>query len=248
LWQDSVTCSVRPAPRNSVHLIELHRNAVPCPKGDSAYTLLPVPDRRTGTHIPLRTHGKGPFPRYTIRNPQTVTTAAFITICCLLLAHEAMHTVVRGIFLGGWRWAVFMALADKWLRSGPGLRPKSVGRALSSIIGVYFAGAGALTAIAPEAGRRRIRSISEMDSDLPDGSCRGTSSYFWRNTALMRTITPSIEAGPIFRTASNLNGTNPSNHGIAAGLGAEGHFWKIRLAPQFRYLRWARDRSRPNGH
>jgi len=59
------------------------------------------------------------------------------------------------------------------------------------------------------------------------------------------TITPFIDAGPVFRTAGNLNGTNPSNHGIAAGLGAEGRVWKIRLTPQFRYLRWARDPSHP---
>src|SRR5262249_52775206 len=59
----------------------------------------------------------------------------------------------------------------------------------------------------------------------------------------IRTVTPFIEAGPVFRTAGNLNGTDPSNYGVAAGLGVGGHIWRIGVAPQFRYLRWARDPS-----
>lgn len=56
-------------------------------------------------------------------------------------------------------------------------------------------------------------------------------------------ITPFVEAGPAFRTSGNLNGASPSNHGFVAGVGAEAHVWKFRVAPQFRYLRWARDQA-----
>ena len=52
-----------------------------------------------------------------------------------------------------------------------------------------------------------------------------------------------IEAGPSFRTAYNLNGALPSSHGFAAGAGAEVRAWKLRIAPQVRYVRWARDSS-----
>jgi hypothetical protein len=56
----------------------------------------------------------------------------------------------------------------------------------------------------------------------------------------IRVLKPLIDAGPVFRSAGNLNGTLPSNHGFAAGLGVEAHVWRLRIAPQFRYLRWAR--------
>jgi hypothetical protein len=56
-------------------------------------------------------------------------------------------------------------------------------------------------------------------------------------------VKPFIDAGPVFRTAGNLNYTSPSNHGFAAGLGVEAHLWKLKIAPQFRYLRWARDQN-----
>jgi hypothetical protein len=56
-------------------------------------------------------------------------------------------------------------------------------------------------------------------------------------------VKPFIDAGPAFRSAGNLNSTSPSNHGIAAGVGVEAHLWKLKIAPQFRYLRWARDQN-----
>jgi len=48
-------------------------------------------------------------------------------------------------------------------------------------------------------------------------------------------VKPFIAAGPAFR----------SNHGFTAGLGVEAHLWKLKIAPQFRYLRWARDQNVP---
>jgi hypothetical protein len=56
-------------------------------------------------------------------------------------------------------------------------------------------------------------------------------------------VKPLIEAGPSFRTAYNLNGALPSSHGFAVGAGIEAHPWKVRIAPQVRYVRWARDGS-----
>ena len=56
-------------------------------------------------------------------------------------------------------------------------------------------------------------------------------------------VKPFIAAGPACRVLGNLSHTNPSNHGIAAGLGFEAHLWKLNIAPQFRYLRWARDQN-----
>ena len=58
-------------------------------------------------------------------------------------------------------------------------------------------------------------------------------------------VKPFIDAGPVFRYSYSLSHTNPSDHGFAAGLGVEAHFWKLRIAPQFRYLRWARDQNVP---
>jgi hypothetical protein len=58
-------------------------------------------------------------------------------------------------------------------------------------------------------------------------------------------VKPFIDAGPAFRDLGNLSGTNPSDHGFAAGLGVEVHLWKLNIAPQFRYLRWAHDQNVP---
>jgi len=58
-------------------------------------------------------------------------------------------------------------------------------------------------------------------------------------------VKPFIDAGPAFRYSYALSYTNPSNHGVAAGLGVEVHLWKLKIAPQFRYLRWARDQNVP---
>jgi hypothetical protein len=56
-----------------------------------------------------------------------------------------------------------------------------------------------------------------------------------------RMASPFLEAGPSFRTAGNLNGTNPSHAGIAGGLGVEMHWRGINIAPTARYIRWAPD-------
>ena len=50
---------------------------------------------------------------------------------------------------------------------------------------------------------------------------------------------------PAFRYSYARSYTNPSNHGFTAGLGVEAHLWKLKIAPQFRYLRWARDQNVP---
>lgn len=55
-------------------------------------------------------------------------------------------------------------------------------------------------------------------------------------------LRPFLEAGPSFRSAGNLNQTNPSNHGVSAGVGIEGRWRALSLAPSIRYTRWAKDR------
>jgi hypothetical protein len=54
-------------------------------------------------------------------------------------------------------------------------------------------------------------------------------------------VTPFVEAGPEFRTTGNLNDTNPSHVGVAAGAGVEVHWRGLDIAPAVRYTRWARD-------
>src|SRR5438132_10688666 len=54
-------------------------------------------------------------------------------------------------------------------------------------------------------------------------------------------VKPFVEAGPSFRSSGNLNGSLPSDHGFMVGVGVEAHAWKLRFAPQVRYLHWARD-------
>jgi hypothetical protein len=55
-------------------------------------------------------------------------------------------------------------------------------------------------------------------------------------------LRPYLEGGPSFRTAGNLNATNPSNHGISAGAGIEAQWRALSLSPGVRYTRWAPDR------
>ena len=58
-------------------------------------------------------------------------------------------------------------------------------------------------------------------------------------------VKPFVEVGPSFRSSGNLNSTLPSSHGFTAGMGVEAHVRKLRIAPQIRYTRWARDRVSP---
>jgi hypothetical protein len=59
--------------------------------------------------------------------------------------------------------------------------------------------------------------------------------------------TPFVQAGPSFRLAGNLNGTNPSHFGATAGAGLEFHLARAKLAPALRYTRWlARDATKSN--
>jgi hypothetical protein len=64
--------------------------------------------------------------------------------------------------------------------------------------------------------------------------------YSFRSESRVR---PFIEAGPSFRTAGNLNSSNPSHFGVSAGLGAETQWRSVRIAPRVRYTRWAADPS-----
>lgn len=54
-------------------------------------------------------------------------------------------------------------------------------------------------------------------------------------------LKPFIELGPSFRSSAHLHATSPSNHGFAIGAGVEMPVWKLKIAPQIRYLRWAED-------
>lgn len=59
--------------------------------------------------------------------------------------------------------------------------------------------------------------------------------FHWRG------VQPFVEAGPSFRTVGNLNGTNPSHYGGAAGIGVEVHVGILNISPLLRYTRWAAD-------
>jgi hypothetical protein len=65
----------------------------------------------------------------------------------------------------------------------------------------------------------------------------------YRAHALAPNLRPIFEMGPSFRVASNLNDTSPANHGITAGTGLEVRVLMLRMAPVFRYTRWAQDRT-----
>jgi hypothetical protein len=52
---------------------------------------------------------------------------------------------------------------------------------------------------------------------------------------------PFVEVGPAFRTSGNLNSTNPSHTGLAAGAGLSIHLHFLDLVPSLRYTRWRTD-------
>jgi len=88
---------------------------------------------------------------------------------------------------------------------------------------------------------------------LPDGSLNSVSPspvITWEFPVLAKyrlqgwRANPFIEAGPSFRTTGNLNGSNPSNTGITAGLGIEMNWRGMKIAPMARYTRWAEDQTR----
>jgi hypothetical protein len=56
---------------------------------------------------------------------------------------------------------------------------------------------------------------------------------------------PFVELGPSFRTAGNLNGTNPSHVGATAGFGVAIQARKLRIEPVLRYTRWMPDGVSP---
>lgn len=84
----------------------------------------------------------------------------------------------------------------------------------------------------------------------PDGSLNSVSPspvITWEFPVLAkyrlrwRGIEPVVEGGPSFRTAGNLNGTNPSHYGATAGVGVEVHAGMLNILPVLRYTRWASD-------
>jgi hypothetical protein len=86
----------------------------------------------------------------------------------------------------------------------------------------------------------------------PDGSFRATSTFpvvTWQFPILAKYrfavdgVRPFVELGPSVRTAGNLNGTKPSNHGISTGAGFEVYWHGVRIGPTVRYTRWARDNN-----
>lgn len=84
----------------------------------------------------------------------------------------------------------------------------------------------------------------------PNGSLNGVSPspvVTWEFPVLTKyrfqwsKLRPFVELGPSFRTAGNLNGTNPSHYGITAGIGADIHLPYLDIAPTLRYTRWSAD-------
>ena len=65
-------------------------------------------------------------------------------------------------------------------------------------------------------------------------------------------LSPFLEGGPSFRSAGNLNLSDPSHVGVSAGVGVEAQWRRLRIAPRVRYTRWAEDaldlvaRTRPD--
>ncbi len=57
-------------------------------------------------------------------------------------------------------------------------------------------------------------------------------------------VRPFLETGPSFRTAGNLNASNPSKRGYTVGGGIETHWGNLKIAPTVRYTRWAADDPR----
>jgi hypothetical protein len=57
-----------------------------------------------------------------------------------------------------------------------------------------------------------------------------------------RKMNPFVEVGPSFRTAGNLNTSDPSHHGLTAGTGFETNWRSLKIAPTVRYTLWAGDR------
>lgn len=86
----------------------------------------------------------------------------------------------------------------------------------------------------------------------PDGSIFAESTFpvtTWQFPVLAKyalplaSARPFFEAGPSFRTAGNLNGQDPSDLGVTAGVGVEWQFKKWAISPTLRYTRWQKDPS-----
>jgi hypothetical protein len=59
----------------------------------------------------------------------------------------------------------------------------------------------------------------------------------------IRNTTTFFELGPAFRASGNLNGSNPSRYGAAAGFGLEIRAGRMTISPTMRFTRWAADQS-----
>lgn len=64
----------------------------------------------------------------------------------------------------------------------------------------------------------------------------------WRvPVRLNSTVSPVVEAGPVFRTPQQINGADLSQVGVAAGAGVEVKVSRFRLTPVVRYVHWGED-------
>jgi len=94
-------------------------------------------------------------------------------------------------------------------------------------------------------------------TDVPtDGSGEGRRVRFatltWEFPVLSKYKLPTpkarpfIELGPSFRAFGNLQSAPPSHYGVTAGTGIEMSLGRLKIAPAFRFTRWARDRMFQN--
>jgi len=54
-------------------------------------------------------------------------------------------------------------------------------------------------------------------------------------------LAPFVEGGPSLRLSGNTNGYMPSRYGVVVGAGVEANAGLLRLTPEVRYTRWAKD-------
>ena len=59
----------------------------------------------------------------------------------------------------------------------------------------------------------------------------------------IRNTTTFFELGPALRASGNLNNSNPSRYGAAAGFGLEIRAGRMTISPTMRFTRWAADQS-----
>jgi hypothetical protein len=168
-----------------------------------------------------------------MRTLSSLFTACFLTFSALGFGQPLSFGVIGGASLTqDFRNSLFAYSTSKRWIAGAVVEVRLPSHFSAEVDGLYHELGFTAATVEPNGTRYILFPASVVTWEVP-----ALAKYRFSRPA----VKPFIEAGPSFRASANLNGASPSSYGLTLGAGVEMHLWRLKIAPQVRYLRWAGD-------